>query len=186
MTESEMKNVSYDDGSPSREWVLENKEPIFFCGGGFEMTDEQKREAVRIIKSLSSLRIPAYDLPADSFLEKAVEDIFALLAQIEAPAEDVREAVDNCNIPKIINVWANGRTPDSGFWDTNTDGKNGYIYERAATKPCGCEGLVEALEKISRMKTVPDHASNSFTLAIAHQLAGEALAQYNAGKKEVG
>lgn len=34
-----------------------------------------------------------------------------------------------------------------------------------------------ALSKISRMKTLPNHASNTFTLAIAHQLAEEALQQ---------
>ena len=37
------------------------------------------------------------------------------------------------------------------------------------------DALLKALENISRMKTLPDHASNSFTLAMAHNLAQEAI-----------
>lgn len=39
------------------------------------MTPETKRLMVSRIKEMSSLRIPAYDLPADSFLGKLVEDL---------------------------------------------------------------------------------------------------------------
>lgn len=39
--------------------------------------------------------------------------------------------------------------------------------------------LLETLQKISRMKTMPDHASNTFTLSIAHKLADDALSQFH-------
>lgn len=38
------------------------------------------------------------------------------------------------------------------------------------------ERLREALGNISRMRTLPDHASNTFTLAMAHKLADDVLA----------
>jgi hypothetical protein len=49
-------------------------------------------------------------------------------------------------------------------------------YIRADLASPATDALVEALRKISRMKTLPDHAANTFTLSIAHQLADEALA----------
>lgn len=40
--------------------------------------DEKLRQAVAIIKRLSGLRIPNYDLPCDADLENAVREILAL------------------------------------------------------------------------------------------------------------
>lgn len=40
------------------------------------------------------------------------------------------------------------------------------------------ERLRKALGYISRMRTLPDHKSNTFTLAIAHKLADDALQQH--------
>lgn len=41
------------------------------------MTPEHLRRAVAAIKALSGLRIPPYDLPADSFLERTASAIIA-------------------------------------------------------------------------------------------------------------
>lgn len=40
--------------------------------------------------------------------------------------------------------------------------------------------LLETLQKISRMKTMPDHTSNTFTLSMAHKLADDAISQFHA------
>jgi hypothetical protein len=48
--------------------------------------DEAFREAVGVLKALANLRSPAYELPADSFLERAVRKIWDLRDQATKPS----------------------------------------------------------------------------------------------------
>lgn len=48
------------------------------------------------------------------------------------------------------------------------------------------EAAEDALRKISRMQTMPDHKYNTVTLVAAHAVANEALAQLSAMRKEGG
>lgn len=45
------------------------------------MTPEAKREIVARIKAISSLRIPEYELPADSFIEELAEDLYRIVLE---------------------------------------------------------------------------------------------------------
>jgi len=49
------------------------------------VNDDQFRRCMAILKAMSSLRLPPYDLPADSFLQVAVLDIEKVIVE-ESPS----------------------------------------------------------------------------------------------------
>lgn len=55
--------------------------------------DERLRNAVRVIKGLSSLRNPPYELPADSFLERAAAEIINGWQPIDTAPRDGTEII---------------------------------------------------------------------------------------------
>jgi hypothetical protein len=101
----------------------------------------------------------------DSYLEKMKT------ALVEHDMTDAEKALNALNFDDRTK-WG-----DQGYKFLFTHSEIAAI--RAALKNAGkVDGLVNALETISRMKTLPDHASNTFTLSIAHKLAQDALAEF--------
>lgn len=56
-----------------------------------------------------------------------------------------------------------------------------FLQQQIEVLKSQAEGLAGALGEISRMRTMPDHKTNTITLAAAHKLAEDALAAFGGG-----
>ncbi len=103
----------------------------------------------------------------------------SLVIQAAEQTQELREDLEAAKIAEGIQYNTNQFLRDKiGEYQTRLDVCREAVTQ-AVTENNSLRQRVKklegALEKIAKMRTLPDHAANSFTLAIAHGLANEAL-----------